>query len=138
LRKYDFNVYSKRIEELNKLATPVSKHEEIKQIATISANNDPEVGEMIADAMEKVGKDGTITVKVRYCLATVVFYCLYCVLCVWIHKSCYCWHNTIFLPEWGSALLVTALYSTLCYGPTIILQLCPCLRIFHLFIISFV
>ena len=49
------------IEELNKLATPISNHEEIKQIATISANNDPDIGEMIARAMEKVGKDGTIT-----------------------------------------------------------------------------
>ncbi len=50
------------IEALDKLATPVQNHEEIKQIATISANNDPEIGEMIAKAMEKVGKDGTITI----------------------------------------------------------------------------
>lgn len=50
------------IEELDKLSIPVSKQEEIKQIATISANNDPEVGEMIAQAMQKVGKDGTITI----------------------------------------------------------------------------
>ncbi|MCP5503921.1 MAG: chaperonin GroEL [Chlamydiales bacterium] len=50
------------IEELDKLSTPVSKHEEIQQVATISANNDPEIGEMIADAMKKVGKDGTITI----------------------------------------------------------------------------
>lgn len=50
------------VDELNKLATPVSNHEEIKQVATISANNDPDVGEIIAKAMEKVGKDGTITI----------------------------------------------------------------------------
>lgn len=50
------------IEALDKLATPVQNHEEIKQIATISSNNDPEIGEMIAEAMEKVGKDGTITI----------------------------------------------------------------------------
>lgn len=50
------------IEALDKLATPVSKPEEIQQIATISSNNDPEIGEMIAKAMEKVGKDGTITI----------------------------------------------------------------------------
>ena len=49
-------------EELDKLAQSVRKHEEIKQIATISANNDPAIGEMIAKAMEKVGKDGTITI----------------------------------------------------------------------------
>lgn len=47
---------------LDELATKVEKPDEIKQIATISANNDPEIGSMIAQAMEKVGKDGTITI----------------------------------------------------------------------------
>jgi len=47
---------------LDELATKISKPEEIKQIATISANNDPEIGNIIAQAMEKVGKDGTITI----------------------------------------------------------------------------
>ncbi len=47
---------------LDELATKISKPEEIKQIATISANNDPEIGNIIARAMEKVGKDGTITI----------------------------------------------------------------------------
>lgn len=47
---------------LDKLATKISKPEEVKQIATISANNDPEIGSIIAEAMEKVGKDGTITI----------------------------------------------------------------------------
>lgn len=51
------------IEKLDKLSTPVSKHDEIEQVATISANNDPEVGAMIAEAMKKVGKDGTITIE---------------------------------------------------------------------------
>ena len=50
------------IEGLDKLATPVSSSDEIKQIATISSNNDPEVGEIIAKAMEKVGKDGTVSI----------------------------------------------------------------------------
>jgi chaperonin GroEL len=36
---------------------------EIEQVATISANNDPEIGKLIADAIEKVGKDGVITVE---------------------------------------------------------------------------
>ena len=36
---------------------------EIAQVATISANNDPEVGEIIADALDKVGKDGVVTVE---------------------------------------------------------------------------
>ncbi|MGC1878945.1 MAG: chaperonin GroEL [Rhabdochlamydiaceae bacterium] len=49
-------------EALDKLATKISKPEEVKQIATISANNDIEVGSIIAEAMEKVGKDGTITI----------------------------------------------------------------------------
>ncbi|MBS0607066.1 MAG: chaperonin GroEL, partial [Verrucomicrobia bacterium] len=49
-------------EALDKLATKISKPEEVKQIATISANNDPEVGAIIAEAMEKVGKDGSVTI----------------------------------------------------------------------------
>jgi chaperonin GroEL len=49
-------------EALDKLATKISKPDEVKQIATISANNDPEIGSIIAEAMEKVGKDGTITI----------------------------------------------------------------------------
>ncbi len=52
----------KMTEALDKLATKISKPEEVKQIATISANNDPEIGGIIAKAMEKVGKDGTITI----------------------------------------------------------------------------
>ncbi len=47
---------------LDEIATKIDKPEEIKQIATISANNDPEIGKIIAEAMEKVGKDGTITI----------------------------------------------------------------------------
>lgn len=49
-------------EALTKLACPINTAEEIKQIATISANNDTEIGALIANAMEKVGKDGIITV----------------------------------------------------------------------------
>lgn len=47
---------------LDELATKISKPEEIQQIGTISGNNDPEIGRIIAEAMEKVGKDGTITI----------------------------------------------------------------------------
>jgi len=49
-------------QELDKLASPINTSEEVKQIATISANNDHEIGSLIAEAMEKVGKDGIITV----------------------------------------------------------------------------
>ncbi len=49
-------------EALDKQAMKISKPEEIKQIATISANNDPEVGAIIAEAIEKVGKDGSVTI----------------------------------------------------------------------------
>lgn len=52
----------KMTKALDELATKITKHDEIKQIATISANNDPEIGAIIAEAMEKVGKDGTITI----------------------------------------------------------------------------
>ena len=51
------------IEELKKLSKPVSGKKEIAQVATISANSDANVGELIAEAMEKVGKDGVITVE---------------------------------------------------------------------------
>jgi len=50
-------------QELSKIAMPVSTSEEVRQIAAISANNDPEVGQIIATAIEKVGKDGIITVS---------------------------------------------------------------------------
>lgn len=49
-------------EALNKLAKPINSSAEVKQIATISANNDADIGTIIAEAMEKVGKDGIISV----------------------------------------------------------------------------
>jgi chaperonin GroEL len=49
--------------ELKKLSKPIQDRKEIAQVATISANGDIEIGEIIAKAMEKVGKDGTITVE---------------------------------------------------------------------------
>ncbi len=51
------------IENLKKLSKPVKGKKEIAQVATIAANNDSEIGNLIADAMEKVGKDGVITVE---------------------------------------------------------------------------
>jgi chaperonin GroEL len=50
-------------EELKKLSKPIQNQGEIAQVATISANGDTEIGQIIAKAMEKVGKDGTITVE---------------------------------------------------------------------------
>ena len=49
--------------QLKKLSRPVETKEAIAQVAAISANNDSEIGNLIADAMEKVGKDGVITVE---------------------------------------------------------------------------
>ena len=51
------------VEELKKFSKSVKDPKEINQVATISANGDEEIGKIIADAMEKVGKDGTITVE---------------------------------------------------------------------------
>lgn len=51
------------IDEIKKNAKPVKGAEDITNIATISANNDAEIGKMLADAIEKVGKDGVITVE---------------------------------------------------------------------------
>src|ERR1700740_3621260 len=49
--------------ELKKLAKPCGARTEIAQVATISANSDPAIGEIVANAMEKVGKEGVITVE---------------------------------------------------------------------------
>jgi chaperonin GroEL len=51
------------VAELKKMSKPISGNKEIEQVGTISANNDHEVGKLIAEAMEKVGKDGVITVE---------------------------------------------------------------------------
>ncbi len=51
------------VEELKKISVPTSGKKEIAQVGTISANNDAEIGNLIAEAMEKVGKDGVITVE---------------------------------------------------------------------------
>ena len=58
------------IEELKKLSRPVVDKKEIAQVGTISANNDPSIGELIAEAMDKVGKDGVITVEEAKSMAT--------------------------------------------------------------------
>ena len=51
------------VAELKGMSTPTKGKKEIAQVGTISANNDEEIGNLIADAMEKVGKDGVITVE---------------------------------------------------------------------------
>jgi chaperonin GroEL len=51
------------VEELKKISVPTAGRKEIAQVGTISANNDHEIGKLIAEAMEKVGKDGVITVE---------------------------------------------------------------------------
>src|SRR3989442_6931156 len=51
------------VEHLDRISKKVKDKEEIKQVATVSANWDSGIGEIIADAMDKVGKDGTITVE---------------------------------------------------------------------------
>jgi chaperonin GroEL len=51
------------VEELKRMSIPTAGRKEIAQIGSISANNDREIGELIAEAMEKVGKDGVITVE---------------------------------------------------------------------------
>jgi hypothetical protein len=51
------------VEDLKKLSVPSAGKKEIAQVGSISANNDKEIGDLIAEAMEKVGKDGVITVE---------------------------------------------------------------------------
>jgi chaperonin GroEL len=58
------------VEELKKLSKPCQTKKEIAQIGTISANNDKTIGDLIAEAMEKVGKDGVITVEEAKSMST--------------------------------------------------------------------
>ena len=58
------------VAEIKRISKPVEGKLEITQVATISAGNDEEVGKIIADAMEKVGKDGVITVEESKSIAT--------------------------------------------------------------------
>ncbi len=51
------------VDELHKISKPTKDQKEIAQVGTISANNDPSIGNIIADAMSKVGKEGVITVE---------------------------------------------------------------------------
>jgi chaperonin GroEL len=51
------------VEELKKISVPTAGKKEIAQVGAISSNNDKEIGDLIAEAMEKVGKDGVITVE---------------------------------------------------------------------------
>jgi len=51
------------VEELEKMSLPTKGKREIAQVASIAANNDQNIGDLIADAMEKVGKDGVVTVE---------------------------------------------------------------------------
>jgi len=57
-------------EELKKLSKPCKTKKEISQIGTISANNDSTIGDLIAEAMDKVGKDGVITVEEAKSMST--------------------------------------------------------------------
>jgi len=60
------------VEELKKMKRDVKDKKEIAQVGSIAANNDKEIGEIIADAMDKVGKDGVITVEEGKSLETTV------------------------------------------------------------------
>lgn len=51
------------VDELKSMAKPIKSSSEIAQVGTISANNDKEIGKMLADAMDKVGKEGVITIE---------------------------------------------------------------------------
>jgi len=58
------------VENLKKMSKPIKDKKEISQVASIAANNDIAIGELIAEAMEKVGKDGVITVEEAKSMAT--------------------------------------------------------------------
>src|SRR5579885_3642370 len=58
------------VQELKKISKPCQAKTEISQVGTISANNDKTIGDLIAEAMEKVGKDGVITVEEAKSMST--------------------------------------------------------------------
>jgi len=60
------------VKELQKMSTPIESSKQIEQVATCSANQDVEIGKKLAEAMEKVGKDGVITVEEGQSLETTV------------------------------------------------------------------
>ena len=60
----------KVVEELKKLSTPIKDKKEVAQVAAIAANGDTAIGDLIAEAMDKVGKDGVITVEEAKSMAT--------------------------------------------------------------------
>jgi len=60
------------VKELQKMSTPVASTKQIEQVATCSANQDVEIGQKLAEAMDKVGKDGVITVEEGQSLETTV------------------------------------------------------------------
>ncbi len=60
------------VEEIHKVSKPIQEKEEIAQVASISANNDRTIGDEIANAMDKVGKDGVITVEESKTIETTV------------------------------------------------------------------
>jgi chaperonin GroEL len=60
------------VEELKKISKPTKEKKEIAQVGTISANNDTTIGDIIAEAMEKVGKEGVITVEEAKGMQTVL------------------------------------------------------------------
>ena len=60
------------VQELQKMSIPVESSKQIEQVATCSANQDAEIGKKLAEAMEKVGKDGVITVEEGQSLETTV------------------------------------------------------------------
>jgi chaperonin GroEL len=64
----------KVVNRLRDLATPVTEREQMAQVAAISANNDEAVGELIGEVMEKVGKDGVVTVEESKSIRTEVEY----------------------------------------------------------------
>ena len=57
------NIVNEVVKEIKELATEISSEDQIKQVATISGNNDPEVGNLIAEALDKVGREGVVTIE---------------------------------------------------------------------------
>ena len=81
------------VKVLDEISRPISTKEEVAQVGTISANGEREIGELLAEAMERVGKEGVITVQDGKTLQVCVFVCVRARVCVSLYLFSPLYHS---------------------------------------------
>ena len=81
------------VKVLDEISRPISTKEEVAQVGTISANGEREIGELLAEAMERVGKEGVITVQDGKTLQVCVFVCVCACVCVSLYLFSPLYHS---------------------------------------------